>query len=148
MCASHSQGPSTVGQTLGAMLAASAPSAPQTHILNPPSTPSPFLLFASASSNLKKWQLLLCQRANPPISIFSNHTNSWVRFCLKLNIEVSKSQIQSFCHISVAVAAISFSTFLDILIGEILKASNGLKQKSRKNPHFGLFKSDMFLTSF
>ena len=118
----------------------------------PPNThpqPPPFLLVASASSNLKSGNCsfakeLTLQSLSSPITPTAR---SGYRFCLKLNIE-SKSQIQSFCHITVAVAAISFSTFLDISIREILKASNGLKQKSRKNPHFGLFRSDIFLTSF
>ena len=57
----------------------------------------------------------------------------------------NKSQIQSLCHITVAVPAISFSTFSDILIGEILKASNGLKQKFCKDPYFGLFRGHMYV---
>ena len=122
----------------------------QLSIINTHPQPPPFLLVASASSNLKKWQLLLCQRANPPISIFSNHTNSWVRLQVLPKTEHWSIQIANPITLSYRCCSCCYLLFdlLDILIGEILKASNGLKQKSRKNPHFGLFKSDMFLTSF
>ena len=87
----------------------------------PPSPPASCQCIGNLKSgNCSFAKELTLQSLSSPITPTAR---SGYRFCLKLNIG-SKSQIQSFCHITVAVAAIIFPTFLDILFGEILKASN------------------------